>query len=191
MDADTRVEVIRRRQQYEEHPEEFLQRWTGNEQELRDRIVRAQKLLPTVTISDVMLHIIAQICIDMAVDGHRADITMMKTASTIAAYQGRAEVIEEDVREAATLVLSSPDAEEAILRAADGCAESGPLDPENPARSPSSSCPSPFPLSSGEFMMHHFDDIYPFFSHRRPGTDEKSPASQRHQSPDRRGTYQG
>ncbi|MDD1728907.1 MAG: ATP-binding protein [Methanospirillum sp.] len=106
MDADTRVEVIRRRQQYEEHPEEFLQRWIEPEQELRDRIVRAQKLLPTVSISDEMLHVIAQICIDMGVDGHRADITMMKTASTIAAYQGRTEVVEEDVREAASLVLA-------------------------------------------------------------------------------------
>jgi magnesium chelatase subunit D len=53
-----------------------------------------------------MLRMIAQICIDMAVDGHRADITMMKTAATIAAYRGRTEVDEEDVREAATLVLS-------------------------------------------------------------------------------------
>ncbi|WP_319578807.1 AAA family ATPase [uncultured Methanospirillum sp.] len=106
MDADTRVEVIKRRQAYEEHPEEFLNKWAGPEQELRDRIVRAQSLLPSVTISDEMLHIIAQICIDMGVDGHRADITMMKTASTLAAYHGRNSVLEEDVREAATLVLS-------------------------------------------------------------------------------------
>jgi Mg-chelatase subunit ChlI len=106
MDADTRVEVIRRRQQYEEQPEEFLCRWTEPEEELRNRIVRAQALLPSVTISDAMLHVIARICIDMGVDGHRADITMMKTASTIAAYHGRTEVTEEDVREAATLVLS-------------------------------------------------------------------------------------
>jgi len=106
MDADTRVEVIKRRQAYEDHPEEFLRQWTGPEQELRDRIVRAQGLLSSVTISDEMLHIIAQICIDMGVDGHRADITMMKAASTITAYHGRNSVSEEDVREAATLVLS-------------------------------------------------------------------------------------
>lgn len=106
MDADTRVEVIKRRQAYEEHPEEFLAQWIQEEQELRDRIVRAQGLLPSVNISDIKLHLIAQICIDMGVDGHRADITMMKTASTLSAYHGRTEVLEEDVREAATLVLS-------------------------------------------------------------------------------------
>jgi magnesium chelatase subunit D len=49
---------------------------------------------------------IARICLDMAVDGHRADIIMLKTAKTIAAYNGRTEVCGDDVREAAELVLS-------------------------------------------------------------------------------------
>jgi len=105
-DADTRVEVIRRRQQYEGTPENFIRAWQSDEQDLRDRIILAQNLLPDVTVSDEMLKMIAQICIDMAVDGHRADITMMKTATTIAAYNSRKEVTEDDVREAATLVLS-------------------------------------------------------------------------------------
>ena len=105
-DAETRVEVIRRRQKYDDAPEEFIPAWDAAEQELRERIVRAQKLLPTVNVSDEMLRMIAQICIDMAVDGHRADITMMKTASTIAAYNGCDEVRPQDVREAAALVLS-------------------------------------------------------------------------------------
>ncbi|MDD1694827.1 MAG: AAA family ATPase [Methanoregula sp.] len=104
--AETRVEVIRRRQKYEDTPEEFLRSYESQEQELRDRIVRAQALLPEVVVSDDMLKMIAQICIDMAVDGHRADITMMKTAATIAAYNGRKEVSEDDVRDAASLVLS-------------------------------------------------------------------------------------
>jgi len=105
-DADTRVEVIRRREAYDKSPEKFLEIWQAPEQDLRDRIVLARKLLHLVTVSDDMLRMIAQICIDMAVDGHRADITMMKTASTIAAYNDRTEVNEDDVREAAALVLS-------------------------------------------------------------------------------------
>ena len=105
-DAETRVEVIRRRKKYEDAPEEFIGAWEPSEQELRERIVRAQKLLPDVTVSDDMFTMIAQICIDMAVDGHRADITMMKTAATIAAYNNRTEVNEDDIREAAALVLT-------------------------------------------------------------------------------------
>jgi len=105
-DPQTRVEVIRRRQKYEDAPEEFLRAFEPQEQELRERIVRAQELLPRVTVSDDMLMMIAQICIDMAVDGHRADITMMKTAATIAAYNGRTAVGVDDVKDAAVLVLS-------------------------------------------------------------------------------------
>ena len=105
-DAETRVEVIRRRKKYQDTPEEFIRAWEPSEQELRERIVRAQKLLPEVTVSDDMFTMIAQICIDMAVDGHRADITMMKTAATIAAYNNRTEVNEDDIREAAALVLT-------------------------------------------------------------------------------------
>ncbi|MDP2797510.1 MAG: AAA family ATPase [Methanoregula sp.] len=105
-DANTRVEIIRRRQKYDDSPEEFIPAWAASEQELRERIVRAQKILPQVTVSDEMLRMIAQICIDMAVDGHRADITMMKAAATLAAYNGRNSVNDEDVRDAAALVLS-------------------------------------------------------------------------------------
>jgi magnesium chelatase subunit D len=105
-DAETRVEVIRRRQNYEGTPEIFIGSWQSDEQDLRERIVLAQDLLPQVTVSDEMVQMIAQICIDMAVDGHRADIVMMKTAATIAAFKGHTDVSEEDVREAAELVLS-------------------------------------------------------------------------------------
>ncbi|MDD1728908.1 MAG: putative cobaltochelatase [Methanospirillum sp.] len=105
-DADTRVEVIRRRRAYELKPHEFIAAFRDEEDDLRNRIIRAQELLSSVTISDEMVHMIAQICMDMAVDGHRADIIMMKTAKTIAAFNGRIEVTEDDVREAAELVLS-------------------------------------------------------------------------------------
>lgn len=105
-DAGTRVEIIRRLQNYEEDRKAFIHAWEPSEQELRDRILRAQELLPEVTVPDAMLLLIAQICIDMAVDGHRADISMMKTAGTIAAFNSRTDVDENDVRQAAELVLS-------------------------------------------------------------------------------------
>ncbi len=105
-EAPARVDVIKRRQGYENDPEQFASEWQESEIELCDRIVNAKNLHPQVQISDDMLELIAQICIDMHVDGHRADITMMKTATTIAAYHDRTAVTEEDVKEAAELVLS-------------------------------------------------------------------------------------
>lgn len=105
-DAETRVKVIERRREYEQDPEAFVHKWQAEDDELKYRIAAAKELVSDVVVPKDMLLMIAQICIDMAVDGHRADITMMKTASTIAAYNGRTEVNEDDVREAAVLVLS-------------------------------------------------------------------------------------
>jgi magnesium chelatase subunit D len=58
-----------------------------------------------VSFSDDLLRLITAICVDQGVDGHRADIFMLKVAQTLAAYRGREEVIPADVREAAALVL--------------------------------------------------------------------------------------
>ncbi len=43
--------------------------------------------------------------IALGVDGHRADITLIKTAQTLAAVAGHTEVNREDLREAAKLAL--------------------------------------------------------------------------------------
>jgi magnesium chelatase subunit D len=104
-DAEARVEIIKRRMDYEKDPEGFAKEWRNEDEELRERIVLAKGLLPAVKVEEDMLKLIAHICIDMAVDGHRADIAMMKTAATIAAFHERNEVTEEDVKEAAELVL--------------------------------------------------------------------------------------
>ncbi|HHV23488.1 MAG: putative cobaltochelatase [Methanosarcina sp.] len=105
-DVSRRVELIKYRLSYEADPEAFAASWQAAETELSSQILNAKELLSEVRISDSMLELISQICVDMGVDGHRADITMMKTSITLAAFNGRAEVLEEDVKEAAELVLS-------------------------------------------------------------------------------------
>ncbi|HOW15275.1 putative cobaltochelatase [Methanosarcina sp.] len=105
-DVSRRVELIKYRLSYEADPEAFAANWQAAETELCGQILNAKKLLSEVRISDDMLELISQICVDMGVDGHRADITMMKASITLAAFNGRTDVYEEDVKEAAELVLS-------------------------------------------------------------------------------------
>jgi len=59
-----------------------------------------------VTISEEFLKTIAKICIEFETDGHRADITITRTAKTLAAFEGRNEVTEEDIKIAAKLALN-------------------------------------------------------------------------------------
>ena len=102
---EEREEVVKRRVAYEADPFQFMADWQGSEAAERDKVLRSQELLTRVTVPDDMLELITGICHEYQVDGLRADIVMYKTASTIAAYEGRDEVIAEDVREAAEMAL--------------------------------------------------------------------------------------
>lgn len=104
-DIEKRVAVVESRLKFENDPDKFFADYEPKQQELRKMIINAQKIMPQVTYSHGILEKIAKICIGMDVDGHRADIVMLKTAMTLAAYHGRKEVDTADILESAKLVL--------------------------------------------------------------------------------------
>lgn len=104
-EPEQRVEVVRRRLAYDDDPAAFAARWADEEAALRKRIAAARALLPRVGLGDAALRQIAATCAAFEVDGMRADIVMARTATALAAWAGRADVREEDVRQAALLAL--------------------------------------------------------------------------------------
>ncbi|MFI8234410.1 putative cobaltochelatase [Streptomyces sp. NPDC085900] len=104
-EPDQRVEVVRRRLAYDDDPAGFAARWADEETSVRQRIVAARELLPSVRLGDGALRQIAATCAAFEVDGMRADIVMARTATALAAWAGRTEVLAEDVRQAALLAL--------------------------------------------------------------------------------------
>lgn len=104
-EPDQRVEVVRRRLAYDDDPAGFTARWAHEEASVRHRVVAARELLPSVRLGDGALRQIAATCAAFEVDGMRADIVMARTATALAAWAGRTEVLAEDVRQAALLAL--------------------------------------------------------------------------------------
>lgn len=104
-DPALRVEVIRKRTAFEEDPTGFCDSCAAEQEQLRQRIVAAKELLPGVHAPDRILYLIAETAVTMGVDGHRADLTMLKAAKTMAAFQGRGEVTDADVRATAGMAL--------------------------------------------------------------------------------------
>ncbi|MGA5768638.1 putative cobaltochelatase [Streptomyces pseudogriseolus] len=104
-EPDERVEVVRRRLAYDDDPAAFAARWADEEAAVRQRIVAARELLPSVRLGDGALRQIAATCAAFEVDGMRADIVMARTATALAAWAGRTDVLAEDVRQAALLAL--------------------------------------------------------------------------------------
>jgi magnesium chelatase subunit D len=104
-EPEQRVEVVRRRLAYDDDPAGFAARWAEEESAVRQRIVAARELLPRVRLGDGALRQIAATCAAFEVDGMRADIVMARTATALAAWAGRTDVLAEDVRQAALLAL--------------------------------------------------------------------------------------
>jgi magnesium chelatase subunit D len=104
-DVDDRVEIVRVADEFETNPAAFMQKYDAEQKRLTEKIITAKKILPKVKITDEIVRRIAQTCVDMGVMTHRAEITVVRTAKTIAAFNGREEVTVEDVREAMALSL--------------------------------------------------------------------------------------
>ncbi|MDI6813926.1 MAG: ATP-binding protein [Desulfitobacteriaceae bacterium] len=104
-DPVLRMEVVRRRLEFEQDPEAFQVRYAPEQEKLRRRIRAAQEFLPYVRWNEQILELVARLAIHLEVDGHRADLSLVKTAVTLAAYEGRASVSVQDVLTAAKLAL--------------------------------------------------------------------------------------
>lgn len=104
-DPVMRMEVVKRRLSFDDDPDGFYAQWEEEEHRVADQILKARSLVPHVPISESLMYAIARIAIELGVDGHRADIVMVKAAKTLAALQGKDEATIEDVRTVAELVL--------------------------------------------------------------------------------------
>ncbi|MCU0491495.1 MAG: putative cobaltochelatase [Chloroflexaceae bacterium] len=104
-DVASRVAVIERRMAYEADPEAFIAHWQSAEGELAARIQSARDLLLHVRVNTHDMAAVAGLVLEMGVDGHRADLTILETARTHAAWAGRVSLTSEDIRMAAELAL--------------------------------------------------------------------------------------
>jgi magnesium chelatase subunit D len=104
-DVEARVEVVRRRIAFDLHPEALQAHYADAECQIQQQLITARQVLPQVRVPDPLLRLMTGICTDFEVDGMRADIVMYRAAAALAAYEGRQEVLEDDVRRVARLVL--------------------------------------------------------------------------------------
>ena len=102
---EDRVEVVKRRAAFERDADAFTAQWREQTETLGADIAAAMARHPMVEAEDSILLDIAKRSLAMGVDGHRADIVMLKTAKALAAWHGRDTVVAADVDEAATLAL--------------------------------------------------------------------------------------
>ncbi len=103
--ARERVAIMERHLAFEEDPEAFRAAWQEKENELSQRIVHARTLVDKVTYSSRDLLSIAALTSSLNVDGHRADLVILKAARAQAAFDGRTAITDMDIALAAELAL--------------------------------------------------------------------------------------
>ncbi len=104
-DAAERVEIVKRRRAYDADPFAFSEAWEKEQTKLRRKIKSGQKRLPEVVLPDPVLYKIADLCVKLEIDGHRGELTISRAATALAAFEGRKEVREDDIRRVAMLAL--------------------------------------------------------------------------------------
>jgi magnesium chelatase subunit D len=104
-DPDERAEVVRRRLAFEADPAGFAARFDAGSEALAEAVAAARARLPQVKLPDAALRQICAVCGRFGVDGMRADLVTARAAIALAAWHGRDEVIEDDIRQAARLAL--------------------------------------------------------------------------------------
>jgi len=104
-DPMLRVKVVEERTSFDQIPQVWIEKYESKQQELRNRIIAAQKLLPAVEIDYDLRVKISEVCSQLDVDGLRGDIVTNRAAKAHAAYNGREKVTVEDIQQIITLCL--------------------------------------------------------------------------------------
>jgi Mg-chelatase subunit ChlI len=104
-EARDRVKIMERNLSFEANPAAFIESWQPEEKKLADQITTAKNLIGEVTYTSRDLIAIASLTASLNVDGHRADLVILKAARAQAAFDGRTKINDLDIALAAELAL--------------------------------------------------------------------------------------
>lgn len=104
-DLEQRVELLKKRDEFDRNPASFCQRFATRSEQIRFRIKAAKKKLPTMRLPPAIRTFISELCLAKNVAGHRADLVLEQAAITTAALAGDNEVTMAHVRQVASMAL--------------------------------------------------------------------------------------
>jgi magnesium chelatase subunit I len=104
-ELDNRIQVIRRRDEFEREPAAFHEAWRAHEDDLRASIARAKQILHAVEVPDEVVALAAELCVSLGTDGLRGELTLIRAARALAALEGATAATPEHLRRIAPSAL--------------------------------------------------------------------------------------
>ncbi len=86
-DVASWVDIVKRRDAYERDPEAFYGEWSDDENKLRQRIQAGRNKLKDVVVPDAIQESAAGLCLALKTDGLRGQLTLIRAARALAAFE--------------------------------------------------------------------------------------------------------
>ncbi|MCU0497746.1 MAG: ATP-binding protein [Anaerolineae bacterium] len=104
-DPEQRMLILENHIAFEDNFNAFREKFAPQERELADRIQQARSIVDEVQYTRGDLRMIALMTSSMTIDGHRADLVILKAARAHAAYHGRRQINRDDILQALELAI--------------------------------------------------------------------------------------
>jgi Mg-chelatase subunit ChlI len=102
---EQRIEIVKRRIAFDDDPEKFIAGFAPSMSELANRVALARRRITEVFVSDDQRMAVAANGRELKLEGLRAELAVVRTARSAAAFDGRCSVEERDLQEAWRLCL--------------------------------------------------------------------------------------
>ncbi|RLB11525.1 MAG: magnesium chelatase ATPase subunit I [Deltaproteobacteria bacterium] len=104
-DKELRIEILKRKTAFDNDPEGFMNKWKDEQKRLSEKIVGAKARLKDIEIPDEIFSSVTDITTSLSLDGHRADIVLVKAARAYAAFNEKSAVTKEDIKRVAVFAI--------------------------------------------------------------------------------------
>jgi magnesium chelatase subunit I len=104
-DIKTRIDVVRRRDDFDRDPDGFTALWKSEDEAIAQKLISAKKRLAKVTTPDAALERAAELCLALGTDGLRGELTLIRAARALSAFEGARQVGDKQIRTVATMAL--------------------------------------------------------------------------------------